>query len=134
MKAIDIVDILSHFGITHILQNESMKKHTSIKIGGPVKLYICVQNQQELILCIKLLIETKSKYYILGNGSNTLVADNGYDGIVVDITKLKKIKVSTNSIYAQAGLGLFLLEKYVDNLDFLDLNFVMEFQERLVAQ
>lgn len=87
-----------------IYLNEPMKNYTTFRIGGPVDILIKPDSIMNLALAIKLCNEHKVPYYILGNGSNLLVADEGFRGVVIQIyTNLQEIKVEGNKVTAQAG-------------------------------
>lgn len=87
-----------------IYLNEPMKNYTTFRIGGPVDILIKPDSITNLALAIKLCNEHKIPYYILGNGSNLLVADEGFRGVVIQIyTNLQEIKVEGNKVTAQAG-------------------------------
>ena len=70
-----------------ILENELMKKHTTFKIGGPAKYFVKPKTVNQIIDVIKLCNKYKVNYFILGNGSNLLVSDNGYNGVVIQINE-----------------------------------------------
>lgn len=87
-----------------IYLNEPMKNYTTFRIGGPVDILLKPDSITNLALAIKLCNEHKIPYYILGNGSNLLVADEGFRGVVIQIyTNLQEIKVEGNKVTAQAG-------------------------------
>lgn len=88
----------------NILQNESMKKHTSFRIGGIADIYISPNDSEE----IKNVISIARKYHVpvtvIGNGSNLLVSDKGIRGIVIQIgNHMNQIVVKDCMIYAAAG-------------------------------
>ena len=84
--------------------NEEMKNYTTFKIGGPVDILLKPDSIENLAQSIKLCREHKVPYYILGNGSNLLVADEGFRGVVIQIyNNLNEIKVEGNKVIAQAG-------------------------------
>lgn len=87
-----------------IYLNEPMKNYTTFRIGGPVDILVKPDSITNLSVAIKLCNEHKIPYYILGNGSNLLVADEGFRGVVIQIyTNLQEIKVEGNKVTAQAG-------------------------------
>ena len=71
----------------NILLEEPMKKHTTFRIGGPAKYYVMPQNREQVKDIIECCKESDMPYYILGNGSNLLVSDKGYEGVVIQIFK-----------------------------------------------
>ena len=70
-----------------LLVNEMMNKHTTFKLGGPAKFFIIPHTRDKIIKIIKLCKEYNIEYFILGNGSNLLVSDKGYDGLVIKINE-----------------------------------------------
>ena len=88
----------------NILLEEPMKKHTTFRIGGPAKYYVMPQTREQVKDIIECCKESDMPYYILGNGSNLLVSDKGYEGVVIQIFKnMNEILVEGNVIKAQAG-------------------------------
>jgi len=90
--------------------NEPLAKHTTFKIGGPADLFIEVTRETELIKLIKLIKKLKIPYFVLGGGSNILVADEGFRGIVIKIANCEW-RISNFRIIAGAGVSLGELVK-----------------------
>lgn len=87
--------------------DESMKKHTSFKIGGNADCMVCVENEREIIDVTNYCKEKRIPYMIMGNGSNMLVGDKGIRGVVIKISSdMSKIKTDGNIIIAQSGVLL----------------------------
>lgn len=88
----------------NIYPDEKMDKHTTFRTGGKADCYIKVSSQKELRDLIKLLKTMEREYYIVGNGSNLLVSDEGYKGIIISMLgSMSDISVDGDLIYAQAG-------------------------------
>ena len=68
-----------------ILENEIMKKHTTFQLGGPSKIFIKPKSINKIIKVLQLCKEYSIEYFILGNGSNLLVSDQGFDGLIINI-------------------------------------------------
>ena len=68
-----------------IIENEMMALHTTFKLGGPAKFFVKPKTINQIIEIIKLCNEYKVNYFILGNGSNLLVSDEGYFGVIIQI-------------------------------------------------
>lgn len=95
-----------------ILRNEPMKLHTSFKIGGPADFFIAPKNIEKLVSTIKLCSNEKIPYYIMGNGSNLLVSDKGFRGVILQIYKnFNEVRIVGDRVYAQAGVLLSRLSK-----------------------
>lgn len=91
----------------NIKYNEEMKNHITMKVGGPCDLMVLPESIDDIKNVIKYAKENDIKYYIIGNGSNLLVLDEGIRGIVIKITnKFGKIEVINDEIIAEAGAGI----------------------------
>ncbi|PKM94334.1 MAG: UDP-N-acetylenolpyruvoylglucosamine reductase [Firmicutes bacterium HGW-Firmicutes-1] len=89
-----------------------MKLHTSFKIGGPADFFIAPKNIEKLVSTIKLCSNEKIPYYIMGNGSNLLVSDKGFRGVILQIYKnFNEVRIVDDRVYAQAGVLLSRLSK-----------------------
>ena len=91
--------------------NEPMSRHTTFRIGGSAALYTNCFDAESLAWLIRVLKKNETKYFILGNGSNVLFADEGYDGVVIDMTSLHKVRLDGTLLYCEAGCSLSLLAK-----------------------
>lgn len=88
----------------HLIENEEMKKHTTFKIGGTADMFVSVKTADELADLIRLAKATDTPFFVMGNGSNILVSDNGIRGLVIEIGKnMSKCSVEGNVITAEAG-------------------------------
>lgn len=96
-------DMCSILGEENVFLDEDMKKHTTFKAGGKAKYFVTPDSIEKVSELISYL-EGKVKYYIIGNGSNLLVKDDGFDGIIVKIgQKLAKYEINGNKIICEAG-------------------------------
>ena len=87
-----------------ILEQEPMQKHTTFRVGGAAKYFAMPKNTEEIQALIAYCREQKLSYYVLGNGSNVLFTDDGYDGRIIQIgSAMSTIQVVGNSMYVQAG-------------------------------
>ena len=91
-------------------ENEPLAAHCTFKIGGPAQLFVQPQTEQQLCSAAALCKEQAVRYYLLGNGSNILFADEGFAGVVIDISALgSDIAVEGNMLTAGAGVRLATL-------------------------
>ena len=91
-------------------ENEPLAAHCTFKIGGPAQLFVQPQTEQQLCSAVALCKEQAVRYYLLGNGSNILFADEGFAGVVIDISALgSDIAVEGNMLTASAGVRLAVL-------------------------
>lgn len=92
-----------------LLYNEPMKAYTTFRVGGPAKWMASPQDEQQLRVILQICRESGIPYFILGRGSNLLVSDSGFDGVVVNLRKhFNRIDVDkeNKTITAQAGASL----------------------------
>lgn len=84
--------------------NEPLKKHTTFRIGGPAKVMLFPRTIEEIRQGVLLARESQLPYVILGNGSNLLVQDSGFPGVVIQLGRnFSKIECKDNLFIAQAG-------------------------------
>ena len=96
--------IKAHVPEEDILLNEPMSKHTTFRIGGEAACFVRVSSADQLTALIPYLNQVEVPYFILGNGSNLLVGDHGYDGVILQIKdKFDKIEVEGTQMKVQAG-------------------------------
>lgn len=94
--------------------NEPMSKHTSFKIGGPADIFVAPANRDELIHTLSVCKNNHVPYYIIGNGSNVLVKDKGFRGVIIQIYKnFNHIKIDGETVYVEAGILLSKLSKLI---------------------
>lgn len=86
-----IVDLLDAMGAQALpcIHNEPLAQHTTFRIGGPAAVFCKPRTVAELTRMLELCREKQVRTYLLGNGSNTLFADEGYEGAVICLTELK---------------------------------------------
>lgn len=95
-----------------IFYEEPMSKHTTFRVGGNAEVLVQISHKNQLEQLIPYFIQNKTPYYIVGNGSNLLVSDEGFDGIICKITsKMSHIQVEGEYITAQTGALLSKVAK-----------------------
>ncbi len=93
-------------------ENEPLAAHCTFKIGGPARLFVQPADRAQLCRAIALCKAQNTRYYLLGNGSNILFADEGYDGAVLDISAMQDtVEVCGTVLTAGAGVRLSALCK-----------------------
>lgn len=94
-----------------ILENYNMKKHSNMKIGGEAKKFIEIENKEELSEVLKEL----KNYFIIGNGTNTLLNDKFLDITFISLKKLNKITFLGNRrVNVEAGIDFGKFVKYME--------------------
>lgn len=87
-----------------MLFDEPMSRHTTFRVGGAAECMVLIEREEELLKLVPYLNQIEQDYFILGNGSNLLVGDKGYRGIVIKLGEgMNRITVEGNHIYVQAG-------------------------------
>lgn len=84
--------------------NEPMKNHTTFRIGGPAEVFVMPKTIEQVQKVLEICREEEIPYFILGNGSNLLVSDKGYQGVIIQMDRnLGEITVEETEIRASAG-------------------------------
>jgi UDP-N-acetylmuramate dehydrogenase len=114
-----------------VLFNESMSRHTSLRVGGPADAYVAPENMETLLALINWSREKGIPYLVIGDGTNLLVKDNGIRGIVIVLTKgLNKIAQTGNGpdqvmVTAMAGARMNSLCWFAIKSGFEGMNFAL---------
>jgi len=95
-----------------VVEKEPLKNHTTFRIGGPAKFFVRVTTKGELFRAIQACNELGLDYFLLGGGSNILVSDKGFDGVVIK-TEKGKIEIKENQVVAFAGANLMYMVREV---------------------
>lgn len=102
----ELIKELKKMDLGKIILNASLKEYTTYKIGGIAKVIIFPKNIDCLVTLIKKLKATKTKYMILGNGSNVLFSDSVYEGVIIKLDELNSIEFKGNKVVCGAGASL----------------------------
>lgn len=107
-----------------IKYDEPLKNHTSIRIGGPADVFCSPGNIEDLKKVISISKEYNIPFWVLGNGTNLLILDNGIRGLVINLNKgFKKIIFSDKIVKVGAGVSLVYLSKIALNRELSGLEF-----------
>ncbi|MCC8061403.1 MAG: UDP-N-acetylmuramate dehydrogenase [Clostridiales bacterium] len=97
-------DLLRVLGTARLRRNEPMSRHTTFRVGGPADFFAEPGDARELAAVLMACREAEIPYYIIGNGSNLLVGDGGYRGVIIALGQSwSEIMVEENRIRAGAG-------------------------------
>lgn len=97
-------EIISIVSPDRVFLNEEMSKHTTFRVGGACDIYVSVKDEKETAEIVRLLSMNNVPFLIIGNGSNLLVCDEGFRGVVIEIGKdFSEIIVQGETIKASAG-------------------------------
>ena len=104
-----------------IQKNISLLEYTTLKIGGPAKFFCVVKNSDEIKKALEFAEKNKLKVFVLGGGSNLLISDKGFNGLVIKIQNTK-YKIQDANIVCGSGLSLMKLvnESVKNNLTGLE--------------
>lgn len=91
--------------------DESMKKHTTFKVGGNAECIAMPDTVEKAALLIKYLKQNNIKNYYVGNGSNVIFSDGGFDGVIVKTSNLNSVEIDGNKIVSGAGVLMTSLSK-----------------------
>ena len=99
-------------GEAKVLVKEPMASHTTFKIGGPADYFVKPETVEELAAVLKFCKEEEVPYFILGNGSNLLVGDKGFRGVVIQLYKnFDGMTIEGTTVTAKAGAMLVRVAK-----------------------
>lgn len=99
-------------GQDKVLINEPMSAHTTFRIGGPADYFVMPQTTEELAKVLELCKEKNVPYFVLGNGSNLLVGDKGFRGVVIQLYKnFDGLQIEGTKVTAKAGAMLIRVAK-----------------------
>lgn len=107
-----------------ILLEEPMSRHTSFRVGGPAKYFVRPRSAQEISAMLHYFQLIDKEYYVLGNGSNLLVSDKGYRGVILEIgEEMDGISIDGEEITCGGGALLaraasFALEAGLTGMEF----------------
>lgn len=110
---VQLEDLQRIVGKDMVRQQEMMSAHTTFRIGGPAAFYIEVGDEDVLRQVIQLCGQKETPYFILGNGSNLLVPDEGYSGVMISTKGFGGISflgrdLETGKEIVSAGGGVLL--------------------------
>lgn len=94
-------------GDSNVRCDEPMSSHCTFRAGGTAKYYVIPDEYTKVRDVMRLCVEENIPYYVIGNGSNLLVQDDGFDGLIIEIdSSLAEIEINGNEIVAKAGAKL----------------------------
>lgn len=92
----------------NISEKELMSRHTTFKVGGPCFVLVKIDDTEWLGKLLPLLVKEKVPYFFLGNGSNLLVSDEGYEGVILTFSQKLADEVTVDGERVIAGAGVLL--------------------------
>ncbi len=115
MKELIYNTLLKIVGKENILVDEAMSKHTTFRIGGPADYFLMPKTKEQVTELVNACKAMNIEYYIVGNGSNLLVGDQGYRGAIIQIGpnmaeySMEEVEVGGKKKYlVTVGAGIML--------------------------
>ena len=106
------------------LENESLKKHITFKVGGNADFIALPSTTSQAIQLLEFLKKENIKYYFLGKGSNVIFRDEGFDGVIIKTANIQNIEfLPEDKVYAGAGVVLNVLCKALQEKSLAGLEF-----------
>jgi UDP-N-acetylenolpyruvoylglucosamine reductase len=90
---------------TAIRRDEPMAKHTTLRVGGPADVYVEPASAQDLAAVLKFCGERGTAFFVLGRGSNLLVRDGGFRGIVICLAHPDFSRIEEDGVRLRCGAG-----------------------------
>ena len=109
MKFEKYYEELKQLDVGKVLKDEPLYKHTTYRVGGPAKLFIKVQNVDELIEVIKYCRKHRIQLFVIGRGSNLLFSDKSFEGIIISLEDMNQYHVNGSEVTAQCGVTMIKL-------------------------
>lgn len=98
-------ELIAILGSDNVLTEEPMKKHTTFRIGGNADYFVTPVNAEQIQSVVAYLKKEKIPFYVVGNGSNLLVSDEGFRGVVIQLyDKLRAFEILSEKESETYGL------------------------------
>ncbi len=105
----NIVNLLDEKKIGKVLENESLKKYNTYKIGGTARLVVFPDSVEKLVELLHIIKDNNIKYKVIGKGSNLIFSSKEFDGIIIKLDNLDKLEIDGTKIVVGAGYSLVKL-------------------------
>ncbi|HZX47132.1 MAG TPA: UDP-N-acetylmuramate dehydrogenase [Clostridia bacterium] len=103
-----------HIPQQYIRLGEPMREHTSFRIGGPADIMVLPDSARQIVAAVEICRKNNCPYYIMGNGTNLLVLDGGYRGVIIKTAaNMNDCRMEGEWVYGQSGILLSTLSKLV---------------------
>jgi len=91
--------------IGNVVEGELLSKYTTFKIGGPAKYFFDAKTSEDLVKALTVADELKVSSFVLGGGSNILVSDSGFNGLVIKQSN-SNFKIDGEKVYSESGASV----------------------------
>ena len=119
----NIINDIRKLHIGKVIENYELKDHTTYKVGGKAICAVIPEDENKLITLLSYLRENKIKYKVLGNGSNVIFNNSGYNGVIIKLDNFNQLNIINNKIVVGAGYPLNKLALRVSRLGFTGMEF-----------
>lgn len=102
---------MENFKFKDMKINVPLSLHTTMRVGGNAHFFIEPNSVKKFVEIIKFCAKNNIRYFVLGNGSNVIFGDEGYDGVIISTKKINKIKIHKNIAVIDCGVNLFIANK-----------------------
>jgi UDP-N-acetylmuramate dehydrogenase len=93
--------------IPNLQENVPLAPYTTFKIGGPAKYFIVAKTSDEMVQAVKEATTANIQWIVLGGGSDVLVSDKGFDGLVIK-SELREVVMNEETAEVRVGSGVLL--------------------------
>jgi len=100
----------------NIQQNIPLAPLTTFRIGGSAKFFVEVKTVEELEEAVKYAKDSNLEFFVLGGGTNVLVSDKGFDGLVIKM-KLNALQIDINNKQIEVGAGVSVAKLVKDSIE-----------------
>lgn len=114
---------MNEFG--SVLENVDLKKYNTYGIGGIAKYMVFPSSEEKLVKLIDYLKNKKMSWYILGGGSNVIIPDEDYDGVIINLKELNNYEFDKDIINAESGISLGKLVSVMLDAGYTNLSSLM---------
>ena len=119
----NIIKEIKQLHVGKVIEDYELKDHTTYKVGGKAICAVIPEDEKKLITLLSFLRDNNIKYKVLGNGSNVIFNDSGYNGVIIKLDNFNHLNITGNKIVVGAGYPLNKLALRVSRLGFTGMEF-----------
>ena len=87
--------------------DEPLSRHTTFHIGGPARYFAVPEDEGAFVALLRLIGGSGLRFFVLGRGSNLLVSDDGFDGVVISTARMQSVRIADDgTVHAECGAQL----------------------------
>ena len=114
---------MNEFG--SVLENVDLKKYNTYGIGGSAKYMVFPSSEEKLVKLLDYIKNEKISWYILGGGSNVIIPDEDYDGVIINLKELNNYEFDKDIINVESGISLGKLVNVMLDAGYTNLSSLM---------